>query len=424
VHVAVLALTIAEGTTEGSPFEPYALDADALTRLSDHLLAKKGEIFVEGVVLSTCARTEIYLEAEEFHSTVDAVSELLAEQLGVPKHELNQTARVHYGLGAAEHLYRVACGLESRILGEGEILAQVRGAYNAARTHGLSGPTLNRLFQEGIEVGKSARATTKLATGNTSVASAGARMCLESVQLESDEAPHVAVIGAGAVGREAAQILIDNGATVTVVSRRIGRANEVANDIGAKVRPLGDLLELVVECDGLIFATSSSATILTEEAFREASPRRGGRHLSVIDLSLPRDVDVALHDHSGVTLFDLDGVNRRVEAQLGIRLEAVQDVEAQIARSLSSFGSINATRELSPVLSALYQRAEEIRAREVEQFLRRHTEFDEQTKEAVARLSSQLVAKLMHAPATQLRKLVETNRGSAAIQDVKTLFDL
>ncbi|MGC8480061.1 MAG: hypothetical protein ACP5PJ_00800, partial [Acidimicrobiales bacterium] len=202
------------------------------------------------------------------------------------------------------------------------------------------------------------------------------------------------------------------------------RATEVANDIGAKVRPLTDLVELVVECDGMIFATSSSSTILTEQTFLSASSRRDGRHLVVIDLSLPRDVDVALHDHSGVTLFDLDGVNRRVEAQLGIRLEAVQDVEAQIARSLSSFGSINATRELSPVLSALYQRAEEIRAREVEQFLRRHTEFDEQTREAVSRLSSQIVAKLMHSPATKLRKLVETSRGPAAIEDVKTLFDL
>jgi glutamyl-tRNA reductase len=423
--VAVVTITVSDRPLLDVDFEGYALSEESLRALKAVLAAEIGQGLNEFVVLSTCARTEIYFEALEFHSTVDRISTILASTLGRSKEELTQVARVHYGAGAAEHLYRVACGLDSRIVGESEILSQVKQAFEAAISEKSSGQVLNRLFREALEVGKKARSSTKLATGSTSVAAAGARLCLETIEIDhSDTRPLIAVVGSGAVGLEVVEVLLDRSVDVVVVTRRPERVRDRDRIGSVEVRALEDLETILAKADGVVFATSSPSTILDSAMYEKVAVHRGGRRLAIVDLSMPRDVEIDVGDGEAVRLIDLDGVNRHVEAQLGVRLDAVQEVERFISGSLERFASIHAARELSPVLQALYQRAENIRLKEIEAFVHRRTVDDPELLAEIDRLTSQVVAKLLHAPATRLRKAVDGGRGTAAIDEFKELFDL
>lgn len=422
--MAIIALTISSKTISSGDFEPFALSNAALEEVLDRLAreAKEGTV-VESVVVSTCARTEIYMEASEFHASVERLAGLLAQTLGKTEELIVASARVHYAVGAAEHLYRVACGLESRIIGEGEILSQVREALGTSRARGLVGPILNRIFREAVEVGKRVRSNTKLASGNTSVASAGARMCLEMLG-GALGSPRVTVIGAGAIGRETASILLDNGAKVTVLSRRTEAARKIADDLGCESSEFSQFVAVLSQCDGAIFATSSPDALLGPSEYSVISEGRQGRELCVVDLSMPRGVAQELRSETGVSLVDLEGVNARIEAHLGIRMDAVEAAEAHIQSALGRFGSISASKEISPVLSALYKKAEDIRLSELDAFYKRVKLLDPGTQREVDRLTSQVVAKLMHSPATQLKKIVDSGRGVGAIEDLRVLFDL
>jgi glutamyl-tRNA reductase len=423
--VAVVTVAVSDRPDLEVDFDHYALSEERLIGLKAVLFEEVGRSLNEYVVLSTCARTEIYFEASEFHSSVDRISTVLASVLGREKEELTQVARVHYGAGAAEHLYRVACGLDSRIVGESEILAQVKVAFEGAIAAKSSGQVMNRLFREAIEVGKKARSSTKLATGSTSIAAAGARLCLDMVNGDSLESrPLIAVVGSGAVGLEVLEVLLDRSVDVVVVTRRPERVRGRDRTGCAEVRALEDLETVLAKVDGVVFATSSPSTILDSAMYEKVALYRDGRPLAIVDLSMPRDVDGEIGGGEAVRLIDLDAVNRHVEAQLGVRLDAVQEVERFISGSLERFESIHAARELSPVLQALYERAESIRLKELEGFVHRSSLDDPSLLAEVDRLTSQVVAKLLHAPATQLRKVVESGRGTVAIDEFKDLFNL
>ncbi len=422
--MAIMAVVVSAGEADSdSKFERFALSSDGADAIVSALSEFKGSLLEEAVVLTTCARTEIYVQAQEFHRTVEVLGEIVSCELGVSEAEFQQCARVHYAVGAAEHLYRVACGLESRIVGESEILSQVKGAHENAIAAGLAGPVLNRLFREAVEVGKWTRSETTLASGSTSVGSAAVKIMLSD--LEEIEVPKVAVVGSGTLAWEVAQILNDSGVMVYVVARDEDKGIALANSVGGQWKSLSFLDEVLAEVDGAIFATSSPVHLLGMSNYVNIRSRREkASPLVIVDLSLPRDVAPELFQQDELKVTDLDGVNCLIEKSMNVRFDAVAEVEAKIKSYLDRFPAISATKELSPVIASLYARAENIRVEELKEFAQRHGEVDARLLEDIDRLTDHLVKRLLHTPATQLRKVVNGAQSSRIVEDVKTLFGL
>ncbi len=422
--MAIMAVIVsANATDEQSVFERFAVSSDGVDAITQALLKLKGSLLDEAIVLTTCARTEIYVQAQEFHRTVEILGEIVSLELQVSQTEFQRLARVHYAVGAAEHLYRVACGLESRIVGESEILAQVKGAHEKATAVGLSGPVLNRLFREAIEVGKWTRSETTLGSGSTSVGSAGVKIMLSN--LEGIEVPKVAVVGTGVLASEVARILYDSGADVTIVARDEAKGATLATSMEARWVPISDLVEVLANVDGAIFATSSPVYLLgVSNYIKVRSVREKGTPLVVVDLSLPRDVAPELSQEEQLTVTDLDGVNTLIERSMNVRFEAVAEVEQKIKSYLDRFPSISASKEISPVIASLYSRAENIRVEELKEFFQHHLEIDTKLMDDIDRLTDHIVKRLLHTPATQLKKVVNGAQSSHIVEDVKTLFGL
>lgn len=422
--MAIMAVVVSNSDeTDELDFESFALSSDTTESIVSALSELRGSLVDEAVVLSTCARTEIYVQAKEFHRTVEAIAEVISSKLGVSQSDFQRYARVHYADGAAEHLYRVACGLESRIVGESEILAQVKEAIEEAVQKGTSGPVLNRLFREAIEVGKWTRAETSLSVGSTSVGSAAVKILLSELEEVAD--PNVAVVGSGVIATEVVEILSDSGAVVTVVARDPSKAQLLAKSARGKFAAIEDLETVLAGADGAIFATTSPTYLLSTSNFvRVRSARVDPRPLVVVDLSLPRDVQPDVAKYDGIKLTDLEGVNQLIERSMSVRLDAVAEVEAKISAYLERFPSLSATKEISPVIASLYQRAETIRVEELAVFFERHRGLDPKLASEIDRLTNHIVKKLLHTPATQLRKVVDGSQNTDIVEDAKVLFGL
>ena len=422
--MAIMAVIVSANDAEDkSLFEKFAVSSDGADAITKALSKLKGSLLDEAVVLTTCARTEIYVQAQEFHRTVEILGEIVSVHLQVSHAEFQQLARVHYAVGAAEHLYRVASGLESRIVGESEILAQVKCAHEKATAVGLSGPVLNRLFREAIEIGKWTRSETTLGSGSTSVGSAGVKIMLSN--LEGIAVPKVAVVGTGVLASEIVRILYDSGADVTIVARDVNKGATLATSIDGRWVPISELVEVLADVDGAIFATSSPVYLLGVSDYIKVRDVRDDKSpLVVVDLSLPRDVapELALDERLMVT--DLDGVNTLIERSMNVRFEAIAEVEEKIKSYLDRFPSISASKEISPVIASLYSRAENIRVEELKEFLEHHLELDAKLMGDIDRLTDHIVKRLLHTPATQLKKVVNGAQSSHIVEDVKTLFGL
>lgn len=383
-------------------------------------LVEERELFREHVLLSTCMRSEVYLEAREYHRAVDRVTELIAQAIDRSADEVTELSTINYGPGSARHLYRVASGLDSRILGEGEILTQVRLASESASRNSTMGPVLKALFKSAIEVGKEVRTSTRLSSGNTSIASAAARLILEHTISEGP--PKVLVIGGGQIGTEAARVLSDKGASVGIVVRDPS-AREDLFHLGLPLHRLVDIEELLVDADAAIFATRSDHALLESAQWSRIRSRRSTSAF-MIDLSSPRNVAYTLADEPGLTLLDLGAVEEVVLSQLKVRQDAVKDAEMIIERNVEDFSSIGNAGEVSALLGALYKKAEEIRATELRAFLDRSPELPLAATAEVERLTAQMVAKLLHDPASRLRHLAKSERGRATLEELRELFEL
>lgn len=409
--MSLVAISIADREV-GSRFEACALDRDRTERLEASLsaLVSRGAI-VEAVVLATCARTELYLAVTQFHAAVEQSVDALAEALGVPRSLVEQLATVHFGTGALRHLYRVTAGMESAIVGESEIVAQVKEAIGRARQVRLARGELTHVFERALEVAKEVRSATDLAHGSASVVTMASELALEA----APEAK-VGVVGTGTIGSEVARVLVERGAHVTVLTRR----PEVLADppAGVEVRHVDELGYVLEKVDALVLATTA-----TEGALVGPQMVPEGRPVRVVDLCRPRAADPQLASVAGVRLVDLDEVNALVASQLSRRREALTDAELIVERALGEDGALLHAGELNPTLARLYERAEEMRRAELERALRRSGD-DPDARRALEELSHRLVRKLLHAPSQALREHAMADDLGALLASLRTLFDL
>jgi len=408
--VSLVVVSIAEREV-GPRFEACALDRSRIGRLESRLADLVGRgAFVEAVVLSTCARTELYLAVTQFHAAVEQSVKVLAEGLGVPRSVVEELATVHFGTGALRHLYRVAAGMESAIVGESEIVAQVKDAIARARRLRLARGELTHVFDRALEVAKDVRSSTQLGHGSASVVTVASELALAG-----EVGAAVGVVGTGALGSEVARVLSERGAKVTVLTRR---QDILANPPeGWRVRHLTELPRVLEEVDAVVLATT------TDRALLEPSMLPPQRSVRIVDLCRPRGADPALASLQGVRIVDLDEVNAQVVSQLSKRREALTDAELIIERALGEDVVLLRAGELNPTLARLYQRAESIRQAELERGLCRVGD-DERARAALEELSRRLVSKLLHTPASVLREHAAADDLGVLLASLRTLFEL
>jgi len=357
----------------------------------------------DAVCLSTCNRTEIYLAADDDTAAVAALERLAVAPLDTVVYRLHDEA-------AAMHLFRVAAGLDSLVPGEGEILGQVRAAYEA----GAPGSLLNRLFHDALHAGKRARAQTTIAESPASVSSAAAAL---AQQVFGDlKGKRVLIVGAGKVGDLAARSLSMRGAElVAVVNRSEERGDELARTYGAVAVPTERLADELANADVAVSCTSAPGFVVRREDILE----RKGRPLFLIDLAVPRDVDPAVNDIDGCYVYDIDDLEAVVEATLSGRRREAERAEGIVAEEAERFRAWQASLDVVPTIASLRARAEAIRSAELSK-----AKLSDRERAAVDSITTQILNKLLHLPTVRMKEAAAAADAVLYADAVRHLFGL
>jgi glutamyl-tRNA reductase len=377
--------------------ERVTLDAAAAAALADSL--------GDAICLSTCNRTELYFEGVDERQAVTALQELAGEPLDGVLYRLHEDA-------AALHLFRVAAGLDSLVPGEGEILGQVRVAYEAAQP----GALLDRVFRQALGVGKRVRSETAIGESPASVSSAAAAL---AAQVFGDlTGRRVLLIGAGRIGELAAGNLASRGAIIAYVANRtVDTASELAHRFGGEAVALADVGARLGDVDVVVSSTSAPETVVHAGDV----PAKRRTPLFFIDIAVPRDLDTAIGKLDGCFLYDIDDLEAVVAETLsGRRSEAVR-AEQLVAEEAERFRSWRASLDVVPAIASLRARAEEIRSAELAKVDRRMSDAERRTLESV---TSQILNKLLHLPTIRMKEAAVSADGAAYADAVRHLFGL
>jgi glutamyl-tRNA reductase len=356
----------------------------------------------EAVALSTCNRTELY--AADSPDVTPILSARLASRSGVPLEEIRARSYTLQGQDAVRHLFGVAAGLDSLVLGEGQILGQVRQAWDSARAAGSAGPVLNTLFRYALQAGKEIRSQTVVARGATSVAHAAVELARK--ELGALAGRSVLVLGAGETGRLAALNLLSAGAsTLTIANRTLARAEALAASLRGRAVPFERLGEALEQADMLITCSTSRDPLVTARMLSDAVRTRDtGRPLLVVDIAVPRNVERPTEEMAGLVLYDLDDIQRLCERNKHARSMAARRARRNIDEWGERFARWEREREAVPLITGLRARAEDVRQEELRSALRALPDLSEPERAAVEALSHSLLNRLMHQPLVWLRE--------------------
>ncbi len=400
--------------------ENVSVSADALPEVLTELSGEPGGEHAELVVLSTCNRVEIYGARPGLAERGRAY---FSHRSGLPPSTIEPTLHLFTGREAAEHLLRVACGLDSLVVGESQILGQVESAYAAAQRAGCAGPVMAALFQTAIRCGKRIRNETAIGRSAENISSAAVHLA-ESYVGDLGEA-RVLVVGSGEMGRLALRTLRNRGAQrIDLVNRHFEHAAKVARRWGAKAHLFQNLPCLLEASDVVVSSTSAPRPIITAEMVRAAMAERQGRPLVLIDIAVPRDIDPESSAIEGVHLFDVDALKSLDTARDGATIAEIPVVERIIVEELAEVQVKMAEISLRPVIAELWLRAGKIQDEVLAHTRSRLSELDDAEWAHVVNLAQALVNKLLHAPATRLR--IEAANGHAFdyAEALRYLFDL
>jgi glutamyl-tRNA reductase len=375
----------------------------------------------EMVILSTCNRVEIYAIAPR--AAFEALEDFLADVRDVPR--VAFTSHMYHLLDheAIAHLFRVAAGLDSLVLGEPQILGQVMQAFELARGQNATGPVLSRLFQAALRAGKRARTETAISHNPASISSVAIRLA----ESEVHDLPNarVLVVGAGEMAELAVEALRKRGvAEVQVVNRTLARARKLAGRWGGGASTFENLPEVIKWADILITSTGAPHTIISKELVAGIMSQRVERALAIIDIAVPRDVDPSVNEIPTVSLYDIDTLQEHLEYSLARREKEVPQVEAILEEVQAEFEDYLAMLDVIPLIAEMHQRAESIRRNELDKTLRRLPDLDEGQREHLNLLTQALVKKLLHAPITQLRSAAGGPQAVEYATAARKLFDL
>lgn len=378
----------------------------------------------EVVVVSTCQRTEVYAVAPRYHAAINAIRNFMADWSGTPPETFSSHLYEYHEDAAVRHLFKVAAGLDSAVLGEGEILGQLGDAWEVARAEGVSGPVLSILFRHSQEVGKRVRSETAISRGTTSLSQAA--VALARAELGSLEGRTILVMGAGEMGEAMAQALagsLESG-RLLVANRTRTRATELAARCGGRAIEWSDLVDGLEEADVVLASTGSPQVLLEAADLAPVLQRRADRPLLVVDIAVPRDVDPAVAGLAGVTLLDMEDISAFAEQGMASRRQEVPRAEDIVDGELERYLELSTERQVAPLVASLHDRAEDIRRSELARFERRLARLDAGQVRAVEALTRGIVAKLLHDPTVALKAESGTAKGEQLAAALRQLFDL
>jgi len=382
-----------------------------------------GRALNEVVILSTCNRLEIYASTREVEAGISVIQHFLGT---LQDSESAPILPYLYDLSdeaAIEHLMRVACGLDSMILGEPQILGQVTQAFEEAHSVGVSGPVLSHLFARAVHAGKHARTDTPISRFTTSVSHIGALKVVE--ELPAAESRRVLIVGAGEMAGLVAGVLKRSGISeIAFINRTFNRAEASAHEIQGRAFAWSQLGEALIWADAVVTATGAPHIILYRRDLEEALSQRAGRSLLLVDIAVPRDIEDTVRDLAGVRYYDIDDLQSVVDAHVELRKAAIPQVEAIIRTEMAEFSAWHHSRQVVPVIKTLREWAELVAADELEHTLNRLADADARTREIVGHLAHRLVNRLLHQPITNLRQQAAEGNGYGYAHAVRELFAL
>ncbi|MEA2428237.1 MAG: glutamyl-tRNA reductase [Thermoleophilaceae bacterium] len=377
----------------------------------------------EAVAISTCNRTEMYLVAGDAVEAESAALSSMARHASIRPTELVSAIYSLRDDDAVRHLFEVVAGLDSMIVGEAEVQGQVKRAYELALVEGVTGPLSNRLFRDALAAGKRARTETGISRSQTSVSSVAVE--LGRTILGDLEKRSVLVIGAGENGELAARAFHERGVkTVFVANRRYDRAIGLAQRFGGSAVRFDDMLPRLIDTDIVVSSTASPHQIIGRDELADVMEQRQGRPMLVIDIAVPRDIDPVVRDLPGVTLYDMDDLQREVTRNLGSRESEARRARGIVAEEVDRFAEWRASLDVVPTISALRERGDRI----VEDVLRensgRWTALSEEDQERVEMLARAVVKRLLHEPTLKLKGASIEGESYVYVQALRELFGL
>ena len=417
--MSVLVVGLSHRTAPVALLEKAALAGDAQAKLLADVAAT--EHTAEALVLSTCNRVEVYADVDKFHGALTDLSELLARYAGVPLESLTPHLYVHYEDRAVAHLFSVVCGLDSMVVGESQIVGQVKHALRLAQAAGTTSRVLSGLVQQALRVGKRARTETGIDRAGRSLVTAGLAEAVRELGTLTEH--EVLVVGAGSMSSLAAIVASQTGArSVVVANRTLEHAQRLAASVGGRAIALDQLQEAFVTADLVISCTGAVGHVVEAGAVAAAQQRRNGRPLVLLDLALPRDVEPAVHDIDGVLVVDLETLASTLSDT-----EHVADVEATkeiVADEVAAFLGWQRASSVAPTVVALRGMAEDVVVAELVRLAGRAPDLDDRTRVEIESTVRRVVDKLLHAPTVRVKQFAEEPGGQSYADALSRLFDL
>jgi glutamyl-tRNA reductase len=401
--------------------ERLAFEEKALPEALDRLKQRPG--LVEGMILSTCNRVEVAVTAEDQADSDTAVEGFLADSRQVERSWVSPYLYKLGGSDAIRHLFRVASSLDSMVVGEPQILGQLKTAYALAKEHGAISGYLDLVLTRAFNVAKRVRTETEIGESAVSVSYAAVELAREI--FGSLQGKKVLVVGAGKMAESAMRHLKRAGASeILVTNRTRSRAEELAAEAGGRVIEYDRLLESVPEVDIVIASSGSPTYILTSEQVRLAVARRRNRPMFLIDIAVPRNIEPEVNQVDNVFLYDIDDLGKVVDTNLKGRLEVAQQAEDIIHEEVERMMLRLKTREVAPTIVSLQEQLEQWRRGEIDRQRTKLGSLTAQQEEAIDAITRGIVAKIAHGPITELRRQAADPAGIHLMSTIRRLFRL
>jgi glutamyl-tRNA reductase len=377
----------------------------------------------EAAAISTCNRTELYLVVTEAVEAENVALGALSRQAGIRPTELIESLYSYRGIEAARHLYRVAAGLDSMILGEAEIQGQVKRAYELALVEGATGAILNRLFRGALAAGKRVRGETRIGEGGISVPSAAVQLATRT--LGDLTGRHVLLIGAGETAELTARALTARGVeTVFVANRRYDRAIGLAERFGGSAVRLEDLPAQLEIADIVVSSTNSPHHLVEREELELVAAARDYRPLLLIDLAVPRDIDPSCREVTGVVVRDVDDVQTIADRNATGREVESRGAEVIVAAELARFERWLGSLEVLPTVASLRVRADEIVSRVLAENIGRFDDLSHEDQVRIEAMARSIASRLLHEPTLRLKRAAEESDAYQQVAALRELFGL
>ncbi|AWB45738.1 glutamyl-tRNA reductase [Paenibacillus sp. CAA11] len=419
MHIVVVGLNYRTAPVEIR--ERFSLAEQDMPRALAELKRTKGVL--EGVLLATCNRTELYVVVDRLPMCGYHIRSFMEQWFGVPREEFTQHLYIYEDDQAIRHLFKVACGLDSMVLGETQILGQVKHAFLQAQQEKATGTWFNMLFKQAVTLSKRAHSETSI--GESAVSVSYAAVELGKRIFGSFVGKKVLILGAGKMSELTAKHLHANGAKeIIVANRTLARAEELAKKFNGTPCTITDAVSRLAEMDILISSTGAEGYVIQAADVAQCMKKRPSRPLFMIDIAVPRDLDPMIAQLQNVFLYDIDDMEGIVESNLEMRRMEAEKIDAMISEEMAAFANWLQTLGVRPVIRALQEKATTIHEDTLESMFNKLPELDERQRTVIRRLTRSIVNQMMHDPINRIKEMAGEKNGAEALEMFTQIFAL